>query len=104
MYAGVLSVFGTPLKADIESVLQNLQMQVIEVRRNDMSKSKFDADNLFLIELYKKYLLPRGKFFNLVEHAKRIPSVIGCKYVFKQLFSRIKDIKYQLMLLTERAA
>ena len=55
LYAGDFSLFGTPFNADIESVSGYLQMEVIEIQRNDPLKRKFDADDLSLIDFHKKY-------------------------------------------------
>ena len=41
-----LSLFGTPFNADIESVPNNLQMEVIEKQCKEQLESKFDADDV----------------------------------------------------------
>ena len=69
-------------------------MEVTETQCNDLSKSKLAADDISLIDFYKKYLLPSKKFPNLVEYAKKMAPMFGS--TCEQLFLRMKLIKNHL--------
>ena len=75
-----MNLFGTLFNADIEDVPKNLKMEVTEMQFIDLLKSKSDADDISIVDFYKKYLLLSGKFPNLVEHAKKMVSLTTVKH------------------------
>ena len=87
---GDLNLFGTPFNVDVGNVPQSLQMELIELQCNELLKNKFNLDDASLIDFYKKYLFPSGKFPNLVPHAKKMASLFGSTYVCEQNKLRTK--------------
>ena len=96
LYSGDLNLFGTPFNVDVGSVPQSLQMEHIELQCHDLLKNKFNLDDVSLIDFYRKYLFPSGKFPNLVQHAKKMASLCGSTCVCEQLFSKMKHCNNQL--------
>ena len=66
LYSGGLNLFGTSFSVDVGSVPQSLQMEIIELQCKELLKNKFDLDDVFLFEFYRKYLFQSGKYPNLV--------------------------------------
>ena len=82
LYSGDLNLFATPFNVDVGSVLQSLQMELVERQCNELLKNKFNLDDVSLIDFYRKYLFPSEKFPNLVPHSKNMASLFGstCTY------------------------
>ncbi|XP_069767039.1 general transcription factor II-I repeat domain-containing protein 2-like isoform X2 [Narcine bancroftii] len=96
LHGSDFKLFATPFSVNVETVPEIFQIELIEMQCSDQLKSKFNADDVSLIDFYKKYLLPYGNYKNLVEHAKKMASLFGSTYVCEQLFSKMKYVKNHL--------
>ncbi|XP_049748425.1 general transcription factor II-I repeat domain-containing protein 2B-like isoform X1 [Elephas maximus indicus] len=84
-YENELTLFSSPFSINIDSVSEELQMEVIELQCNTVLKTKYD--DLGIPEFYK-YL---GKSYpQYRNHCAKILSMFGSTYLCEQLFSVMK--------------
>lgn len=81
-YENELTLFNSPLSMNIDSVNEELQVEVIELQYNMILKIKYD--NAGILEHYK-YL---GKCYHKYKnHCEKIISIFGSTYNGEQLYS-----------------
>jgi len=84
-----IKLFNTPFDVQVDTVQEKYQMELVEL------KSKFHTEGVLLLDFYKKYLESK-QYPNLINHAKKMASMIGSTYVCEQLFSSMKVTKSKL--------
>nr|XP_044999566.1 general transcription factor II-I repeat domain-containing protein 2B isoform X1 [Jaculus jaculus]XP_044999567.1 general transcription factor II-I repeat domain-containing protein 2B isoform X1 [Jaculus jaculus] len=84
-YERELALFSSPFSTKIESVREELQMEVIDLQCNTVLKTKFDKVGIpdFYKCLWRSY--PRYR-----SHCARILSMFGSTHICEQLFSIMK--------------
>ena len=88
-YSGLLSHYViNPFDFAIEDLPIDLQMEIIDLRSNDILKDKFKEGNL--IEFYK--CLPSEQYSYLKKFAREFISAFGTTYLCEKTFSRMKCI------------
>lgn len=80
-----LALFSLPFSINIESVNEELQMEVIELQCNTLLKTKYD--DIEIPEFYKYLSKSYPRYGN---HCAKILSMFGSTYVCKELFSVMK--------------
>ena len=79
-------LFATPLLVDVETVSEDLQMELMELQCDTLLKQKYAE--VGIPEFYK--FLPSDKFPKLCAFALRILAMFGSTYVCEQFFSTMK--------------
>ena len=79
-------LFATPLLVDVETVSEDLQMELMELQCDNLLKQKYAE--VGIPEFYK--FLPSDKFPKLCAFALRILAMFGSTYVCEQFFSTMK--------------
>jgi hypothetical protein len=74
----IFTIFARPMDADVNNVLENLQMEVIELQADLVLKSQFN--NNALMDFYKLYLVEE-KYTNLHAFSRKIVCLFGSTYV-----------------------
>ncbi|XP_037599703.1 general transcription factor II-I repeat domain-containing protein 2B [Cebus imitator] len=85
LYESELTLFSSPFSTKIDSVHEELQMEVIDLQCNTVLKTKYDK--VGIPEFYK-YLW--GSYPKYKHHCAKILSMFGSTYVCEQLFSIMK--------------
>lgn len=85
LYENELTLFSSPFSINIDSVNEELQMEVIELQCNTVLKTKYD--DVGIPEFYKYLGSSYPKYKN---HCAKILSMFGSTYVCEQLFSVMK--------------
>jgi hypothetical protein len=84
------NIFSSPFNIDVETVPDELQMELIDLQNDTDLRNKFQ--NVDMHSFYQKYI-SLEKFPRLGAHAKQIMTLFGSTYVCEQLFSAMKIIK-----------
>ncbi|XP_043437632.1 general transcription factor II-I repeat domain-containing protein 2-like isoform X1 [Prionailurus bengalensis] len=84
-YENELILFSSPFSINIDSVNEELQMEVIELQCNTVLKTKYD--DIGIPEFYKYLSKSYPKYR---KHCAKILSMFGSTYVCEQLFSVMK--------------
>ncbi|XP_063524318.1 general transcription factor II-I repeat domain-containing protein 2B isoform X4 [Pongo pygmaeus] len=85
LYESELTLFSSPFSTKIDSVHEELQMEVIDLQCNTVLKTKYDK--VGIPEFYK-YLW--GSYPKYKHHCAKILSMFGSTYICEQLFSIMK--------------
>ncbi|XP_031521316.1 general transcription factor II-I repeat domain-containing protein 2B isoform X3 [Papio anubis] len=85
LYESELAVFSSPFSMKIDSVHEELQMEVIDLQCNTVLKTKYDK--VGIPEFYK-YLW--GSYPKYKHHCAKVLSMFGSTYICEQLFSIMK--------------
>ncbi|XP_058293033.1 general transcription factor II-I repeat domain-containing protein 2B [Hylobates moloch] len=85
LYESELTLFSSPFSTKIDSVHEELQMEVIDLQCNTVLKTKYDK--VGIPEFYK-YLW--GSYPKYKRHCAKILSMFGSTYICEQLFSIMK--------------
>jgi hypothetical protein len=85
-----VSLFSTPLDANIEIFSGKFQLEIVDLQCNEDLKSKFRDTTL--LDFYKLYL-PGDKFPVLRNHAQKLTSLFGSTYLCEQFFSKMNTVK-----------
>lgn len=85
-----IRIFTAPFAVEIETLPEELQMEMIELESNSDLKDAF-KDNIIL-EFYRKYV-SQTKYPYIVQHACRILSLFASTYTCEQVFSLMKMTK-----------
>ncbi|XP_037671335.1 general transcription factor II-I repeat domain-containing protein 2B isoform X2 [Choloepus didactylus] len=85
LYESDLTLFSSPFSMKIESVHEELQMEVIDLQCNTVLKTKYDK--VGIPEFYKYLWSSYPKYKN---HCAKILSMFGSTYICEQLFSIMK--------------
>uniref|UniRef100_A0A8I3VW15 General transcription factor II-I repeat domain-containing protein 2B n=1 Tax=Callithrix jacchus TaxID=9483 RepID=A0A8I3VW15_CALJA len=85
LYESELTLFSSPFSMKIDSVREELQMEVIDLQCNTVLKAKYDK--VGIPEFYK-YLW--GSYPKYKHHCAKILSMFGSTHVCEQLFSIMK--------------
>lgn len=93
-YKNLFKLFGTPYETEVEHVGEEYQLELIDLQCDESLKSKFNLEST--ADFYKKYVLPSGKYKNILTNAKLMTSLFGSTYACEQLFSKMKYTKNQL--------
>ena len=93
-YGNQMNLFGNPYGTDVEQVAEKYQLELIDLQCDESMKSKFQFEST--VDFYKKYVLPSGKFKNILKNAKIMVSLFGSTYACEQLFSKMKYTKSRL--------
>lgn len=88
-YDKMFEIFSCPFQVDVNSVPENLQMELIELQCNNEMKQIFAS--ISKIHFYNTYITER--FFNLRYFAQRVVSAFGSTYVCETFFSKMKFTK-----------
>ncbi|EHB17073.1 General transcription factor II-I repeat domain-containing protein 2B [Heterocephalus glaber] len=85
LYEGELTLFSSPFATKIDSVREELQMEVIDLQCNTVLRAKYDKVGVpeFYKYLWSSY--PRYR-----RHCAKILSMFGSTYICEQLFSIMK--------------
>ncbi|XP_067928414.1 general transcription factor II-I repeat domain-containing protein 2B-like [Watersipora subatra] len=78
-----IKLFATTFLVDAKEVEENLQLELIEIQRDDVLKNQHQQ--LSLPEFYRS--LEKEKFLMMRRHAKRMISLFGSTYICEQTFS-----------------
>ena len=89
-HKNALTLFGTPLLANVNDVDAHLQMELIELQSNSILRSKLQE--VEVLEFYQKHLLVQ-QYPQLLSHARKIASLFGSTYTCEQFFSMMKLAK-----------
>ncbi|XP_008849336.1 general transcription factor II-I repeat domain-containing protein 2 isoform X3 [Nannospalax galili] len=91
VYESELTLFSSPFSTKIDSVCEELQMEVIDLQCNTVLRSKYDKLGVpeFHKHLWSSY--PRYR-----SHCARILSMFGSTYICEQLFSIMKLSKKEV--------
>lgn len=84
-YENELTLFSSPFSINIDSVNEELQMEVIELQCNTVLKTKYDATGIPEFYKYLSKSYPRYR-----NHCAKILSMFGSTCVCEQLFSVMK--------------
>ena len=90
-----MRLFSTPFDIQVDAAPEKHQMKSIELQCSNEIKPKFHWEHESLLDFYKKYLASK-QYPNFVKHAKKMASIFGNSYVYKQLFSTMKLTKTKL--------
>ena len=71
-----IKLFSTPFDVQVDTVQEKYQMELIELQCSDEFKSKFHAEGVLPLDFYKKYLECK-QYPNLINHAKKMPSMLA---------------------------
>ena len=82
-------MLSSPFEVDVESVPENLQMELLELQGDNNLHQRFKETSL--LEFYK--LLPREEYPQILKQARNYISIFGSTYLCEQLFSRMKHVK-----------
>ncbi|XP_012597643.2 general transcription factor II-I repeat domain-containing protein 2B isoform X1 [Microcebus murinus] len=85
LYESELTLFSSPFSVKIDSVHEDLQMEVIDLQCNTVLKTKYDK--VGIPEFYKYLWSSYPKYRN---HCAKILSMFGSTYICEQLFSIMK--------------
>uniref|UniRef100_A0A2K6LNT3 SPIN-DOC-like zinc-finger domain-containing protein n=1 Tax=Rhinopithecus bieti TaxID=61621 RepID=A0A2K6LNT3_RHIBE len=85
LYESELALFSSPFSTKIDSVHEELQMEVIDLQCNTVLKTKYDK--VGIPEFYK-YLW--GSYPKYKHHCAKVLSMFGSTYICEQLFSIMK--------------
>ncbi|XP_045399130.1 general transcription factor II-I repeat domain-containing protein 2B isoform X4 [Lemur catta] len=85
LYESELTLFSSPFSVKIDSVREELQMEVIDLQCNTVLKTKYDK--VGIPEFYKYLWSSYPKYRN---HCAKILSMFGSTYICEQLFSIMK--------------
>ena len=88
-----IDIFGNPFAINVENVSHHLQMALLELQRESNYKHLFSAVNDALT-FYKQLDMTKHK--NLRQHAVRIASLFGSKYICEHAFSKTNVNKSSL--------
>jgi hypothetical protein len=93
-YKTIFEIYSSPFFTDVNSVPEYLQMELIDLQRNnelkhifETSKSKMDFYINFFINITKE------KFSNLRNLAQKVVSAFGSTYTCESFFSKMKFAK-----------
>jgi hypothetical protein len=78
------TTFARPMEADVNSVPENLQMEVIELQADLVLKSQFNI--IALKDVYKLYLV-EAKYTNLRAFSRKIICLFGNTYMSENFFN-----------------
>lgn len=96
LHANEFKLFATPFDVEVDTASEIFQMELIEMQCDDILRSKFHSEDVSVLDFYRKYIHPSGKYPNLVDHAKKMASLFGSTYLCEQLFSKMKHTKNHL--------
>lgn len=82
-------IFTSPLSVDVETVEENLQLELIELQCDSILKQKFMEVGVPKFYTY----LPSDQFPKLLLLAKQVLAMFGSTYLCEQLFSILKNNK-----------
>ncbi|XP_003416597.1 general transcription factor II-I repeat domain-containing protein 2-like isoform X2 [Loxodonta africana] len=85
LYESELTLFSSPFSVKIDSVHEELQMEIIDLQCNKILKTKYDK---FGIPEFYKYLW--SSYPKYKNHCAKILSMFGSTYICEQLFSIMK--------------
>ena len=88
-HADKTQLFTVPFSADIETVPDKFQMDLIDLQCSDALREAYNKQNLLLF--YKN--LDQNKYTNLVNNAKMMGVLFGSTYLCESIFSRMKFAK-----------
>ena len=71
-----IKFFSTPFYVQVDTVQAKYQMELVELQYSNQLKSKFHVEGVLLLDFYKKYLECK-QYSNLINHAKKMASMIG---------------------------
>ncbi|MEE6528815.1 hypothetical protein FKM82_017485, partial [Ascaphus truei] len=99
LYENELTLFSSPFSINIDSVNEELQMEVIELQSNTVLKTKYD--DVGIPEFYK---YPGSSYPKYTNHCAEIQSMFGSTYVCEQLFfvMKLNKTKYPSQLKDSR--
>lgn len=86
-YDKIFEIFTCPFHVDVNSVPENLQMELIELQCNDEMKHIFASTSK--IDFYNTYITS-ARYSNLRHLAQRVVSAFGSTYLCETFFSRMK--------------
>lgn len=86
-------MFATPFTVQPSDVPDNLQMEIIELQKNNKLKAKYN--NLSLLDFYKLYIHAED-FPILRRHALKLASLSGTMYRCEQFFSKLTRFRLKL--------
>ena len=93
-HAQLFNLFGTPYETDVEQVPEEYQLELIDLQCDKFLESKFHSEST--VDFYNNYVLPSGKYHNILNNAKLIISLFGSTYTCEQVFSKMKYTKNHL--------
>ncbi|XP_049760730.1 general transcription factor II-I repeat domain-containing protein 2 isoform X2 [Elephas maximus indicus] len=95
LYESELTLFSSPFSVKIDSVHEELQMEIIDLQCNKILKTKYDK---FGIPEFYKYLW--SSYPKYKHHCAKILSMFGSTYICEQLFSimKLSKTKYHSQL------
>ena len=88
-HADKIQSFTVPFSADIETVPDKFQMELIDLQCSDALREAYNKQNLLLF--YKN--LDQNKYTNLVNNAKMMGVLFVSTYLCESVFSRMKFAK-----------
>ena len=88
-HADKIQLFTVPFSADIETVPDKFQMELIDLQCSDALREAYNKQNLLLF--YKN--LDQNKYTNLVNNPKMMGVLFGSTYLCESVFSRMKFAK-----------
>ena len=83
------TMISSPFEVDVDSVPENLQMELLELQGDNNLHQSFKETSL--LEFYKS--LPREDYPQILKQARNFISIFGSTYVCEQLFSKLKHVK-----------
>ncbi|XP_065654657.1 general transcription factor II-I repeat domain-containing protein 2-like [Hydra vulgaris] len=97
-HADKIQLFTVPFSADMETVPDKFQMELIDLQCSDALREAYNKQNLLLF--YKN--LDQNKYTNLVNNAKMMGVLFGSTYLCESVFSRMKFAKSKKKICTDR--
>ncbi|XP_076034518.1 general transcription factor II-I repeat domain-containing protein 2-like [Oratosquilla oratoria] len=92
--AADLKLFTALIDFPVEDAPASLQMELVELRRNDEMKAKFRTSSP--LSFFRDIVLPSNKIQKFIAHVQRIVAMFGRTYCCEQLFSKMKYTKSHL--------
>ena len=82
-------LFGNSFSVDVDNIAESMQMEVIELKHNNILKEKFKDVGVEHFYAYD----PQDTFSKLCPHAAKMMSLFGSTYICEQSFSLMKANK-----------